>query len=81
MPTVWIPALLRDLTGGQETITVAGTTVRQVIENLDGRYPGVKDRLCAGDQLRPGVAVAVYPVRLLEREGKATLVQANLPVP
>lgn len=34
-------------------------------------------------QLRdtPGVCVTVYPVRLFPREGKPTLVQANLPVP
>ncbi len=56
---VWIPALLRDLTGGQETVRVQGGTVRQLIDALDQRYPGIKERLCAGDDLRPGVAVAV----------------------
>jgi molybdopterin converting factor small subunit len=57
--TVWIPPLLRDLTGGQETARVAGGTVRQVVEALDRLHPGVKERLCAGDELRPGIAVAV----------------------
>ncbi|MCI0459909.1 MAG: MoaD/ThiS family protein [Gemmataceae bacterium] len=56
---VWIPALLRDLTGGRETVRVQGGTVGQVIDALDRLYPGVKERLCAGDELRPGVAVAV----------------------
>ena len=59
MPNVWIPPLLRDLTGGQERITVPGETVRQVIENLEVRYPGVKGRLCDGDRLRSGLSVAV----------------------
>ena len=59
MPTVWIPALLRDLTGGQETVPVPGSTVREVIEALDRSFPGIKDRLCVADELRPGIAVAV----------------------
>lgn len=59
MPSVWIPSLLRDLTSGQETVTVPGSTVRQVIDNLERLYPGIKGRLCNEHGLRPGVAVAV----------------------
>jgi molybdopterin synthase sulfur carrier subunit len=59
MPTVWIPPLLRDLTGGQETVTVPGANVLQVIEALDRLYPGVKDRLCEGNGLHSGIAVVV----------------------
>ena len=57
--TVWIPSLLRDLTGGRATVRVDGQTVRQVIAALDRLYPGIKQRLCDGDTLRPGIAVAV----------------------
>ena len=35
MAVVWIPALLRSLTGGDRTATVAGATLREVINNLD----------------------------------------------
>jgi molybdopterin converting factor small subunit len=56
---VWIPSLLRDLTQGQETVRVPGGTVRQIIDALERRYPGIKDRLCQGGRLRPGIAVAV----------------------
>ncbi|HKM56554.1 MAG TPA: MoaD/ThiS family protein [Isosphaeraceae bacterium] len=59
MPQVWIPSLLRDLTGGQETLTVSGATVRQIIEELDRVYPGIKDRLCNANGVRPGIAVVV----------------------
>lgn len=59
MPDVWIPPLLRDLTCGQERITVPGETIRQVVGELDTRYAGIKDRLCEGDRLRPNIAVAV----------------------
>jgi molybdopterin synthase sulfur carrier subunit len=59
MPTVWVPALLRELTGGREVIAVPGGTVRDIIDNLDARYPGIRNRLCVGESLRPGMAVAV----------------------
>jgi molybdopterin synthase sulfur carrier subunit len=59
MPVVWVPSLLRDLTGGEDTLTVPGETVRQVIENLDARYPGIRERLCEQGALRPNIAVVV----------------------
>jgi molybdopterin converting factor small subunit len=51
--------MLRDLTRGQRLLSVDGNTVQQVIENLETSYPGIKERLCDGDQLRPSIAVVV----------------------
>ena len=59
MPIVWIPPLLRELTGGREKVTAPGATVRQVIEHLEETYPGLKARLCEEDRLRPTLAVVV----------------------
>lgn len=59
MATVWVPALLRDLTGGAERVQAAGATVREVIDSLEAQFPGVRARLCEGDSLRPGMAVVV----------------------
>ena len=59
MPVVWIPALLQPLAGGEEQVVVPGATVQEVIDNLDARYPGVKERLCTGGEMRPHIAVAV----------------------
>jgi sulfur-carrier protein len=59
MATAWIPSPLRDLTGGRDTVTVPGASVGQVIDALDRLHPGVKDRLCDTDGLRPGIAVVV----------------------
>lgn len=59
MPTVWIPPLLRDLTAGREMLPVAGTTVGEVIDALEQLYPGIRQRLCDGTNLRPGLAVFV----------------------
>lgn len=59
MPTVWIPSLLRDLTGGRETVTVPGRTVREIVEELEQAFPGMRQRLCDGPRLRPGMSVVV----------------------
>ena len=59
MPIVAIPSLLRKLTSGEESITVPGATIREVIDNLESRYPGMKARLCEEDRIKPGIAVYV----------------------
>ena len=59
MPRVFIPPPLRSLTGDEESVVVAGRNVRQVIENLDRMFPGIKARLLDGDQLKPELCVAV----------------------
>lgn len=50
---------MRDLTDGQESLTIPGETLRQVVNNLDRLYPGCKNRLCEDGQLRPSVTAAV----------------------
>lgn len=59
MSTVWIPSLMRDLTGGQAQVSVPGKTVGDVIAALDAVYPGIKDRLCKGDRLDLAITVSV----------------------
>ena len=59
MPTVVIPPLMRKLTNGEGNIMLPGTTIREVINNLDDRYPGMKERLCEENRLKPGIAVYI----------------------
>ena len=59
MALVYIPSLMRGLTNGQETVAVPGATLRQIIDNLDARYPGIKERLVLNDDLSPAISVAV----------------------
>jgi molybdopterin converting factor small subunit len=59
MPVVWIPPLLRNLSGGQESLVVPGSTVRELIDQLEMLCPGIKERLLQGGALRPGIAVVV----------------------
>lgn len=43
---VRIPTPLRTLTGGADEVAADGGTVAEVIENLETKHPGMKDRLC-----------------------------------
>ena len=45
MVTVRIPTPLRTLTGGEEQVQVPGATLREVIETLEKKHPGIRDRL------------------------------------
>ena len=57
MAEVWIPSYMRSLTGEREHVPIAASTVRQVVDGLDRDYPGIKEMLCDGDQIIPGIAV------------------------
>lgn len=59
MPKIFIPPLLRQFADGLEEVDVEGRNVREAIENLDLRFPGMADRLRQGDGLKPGLNVAV----------------------
>lgn len=45
MITMRIPTPLRTLTGGNEQVDVDGATVRDAIDALEKKCPGIKDRL------------------------------------
>jgi sulfur-carrier protein len=59
LPSVYIPSLMRDLTGGEEVVQVPSQTLRQLIEKLDERFPGLQDRLCDEDGIRSNIIVIV----------------------
>jgi molybdopterin converting factor small subunit len=50
---------MQDLTSGKVTVTATGTRVKEIIEDLEKLYPGLRERLVRGDRLRPDVAVTV----------------------
>ena len=59
MAVVFLPAMLRSLADDQESVQVEGETVREIIRQLDARYPGMADRLCDGSRLRPWLQIVV----------------------
>jgi molybdopterin synthase sulfur carrier subunit len=42
---VRIPTPLRTLTAGADEVTAAGNTLAEVIEDLERKHPGIRDRL------------------------------------
>ena len=68
--------LMRNLSAGRHRVEVEGATVRQVIENLDKQFPGMKERLLENGSLMPGISVIVdgqqSQLGLLERLEEAS---------
>lgn len=61
MPEVWLPPRLQRLAAGQQQIRVAGSTVRQVIDNLEALFPGLKAELydAEEDVVTLGISVII----------------------
>jgi molybdopterin synthase sulfur carrier subunit len=72
MAQVWLPSLLRDLSGGQTRVSVAGGTIGEVIDALDVAHPGIKARLLEKGRLNPTLQVLV--------DGKAAMLGLREPV-
>ena len=56
---VKIPTILRPYTDGQKSVTGAGSTVAEVVDDLERRHPGLRERLVDGADLRRFVNVYV----------------------
>jgi MoaD family protein len=57
--TVRIPAPLRPITGGASSIECSPGSVRELIDQLDARHPGFRDRVMEDGSLRRFVNVFV----------------------
>jgi hypothetical protein len=53
---------MRDLVGGAAKLEAHGSTVRELVIDIGRRYPELRERICDGDQFRPGLTVAVDDV-------------------
>ncbi len=71
MAKVFIPSLMQKLTAGQDILDINGATVREIIENLEQNYPGIKVRLVDKYKMKSNISVAVdgevSPLGLLEK--------------
>lgn len=76
MATVFIPSLMQNLTDGKHRVEIEGATVRQVVENLEAAFPGMKDRLVENNQIKLSISVAVdgevSPIGMLEKVGETS---------
>ncbi len=59
MTTVRIPPTLREQTGGERELAAEGDTVRDLLDDLMGRFPTLRQQLVEDDELAPFVNVYV----------------------
>jgi molybdopterin synthase sulfur carrier subunit len=57
--TVSIPTILRTHTGGEKAVEAKGGTVAEVIDDLESRHAGLKDRLISDGKLHRFVNIYV----------------------
>ncbi|MGH8869775.1 MAG: MoaD/ThiS family protein [Actinomycetes bacterium] len=73
MVTVRVPTILRTHTGGASEVSASGGTVAEVLETLDGDYPGIRGRVVdEGGSLRRFVNVYVGDEDVRFADGLAT---------
>ena len=59
MPRVHIPSMLRKHTEGLAEVEVEGNRIDAVIENLENRFPGIRNYLCREKDLKIELNVSV----------------------
>ena len=54
---VRIPTMLRVIAGGRESIAATGQSVGEVLDRIDSRFGGFKERVCDEEGIRKAVSV------------------------
>jgi molybdopterin converting factor small subunit len=75
MSVVRIPPTLRDQVGGERQVEAEGSTVRDLLDDLMSRFPGLRPQLVEDDDLAPFVNVYVEGEDVRTREGIDTEVR------
>ncbi|RZQ59333.1 MoaD/ThiS family protein [Amycolatopsis suaedae] len=57
--TVFIPTILRTHTGGEKSVEASGSTVAQVIDDIESRHGGIKARVVKEEKLHRFINVYV----------------------
>ncbi len=57
--TVRVPTILRPLTDGQKHVEGTGSTLQELLDDLDGRHVGLQERVVEDGKLRRFVNVYV----------------------
>jgi molybdopterin synthase sulfur carrier subunit len=75
MTTVRIPPTLRAETGGESSIPAMGETVRELLDDLTGRFPALRERIYPEGELARFVNVYVEGEDVRTQEGLETPVR------
>ena len=77
MTKVRIPPTLRTETGGAREVEVEGDTVREVLDDLASRFPGLRAQIYADGDIAPFVNVYVGGEDVRTLDGLDTAVEAG----
>ena len=77
MPLVRIPTPLRTLTGSKDEVEATGATVGELLEDLERRHPGIRDRLLDEKGVRRFVNIFVGDEDIRFLEGLKTELKAT----
>ncbi len=77
MATVRIPTPLRTLTGGADEVSADGATVRALIDALEQKHPGLRDRLLDEKGVRRFVNIYLGEEDIRFLDGLDTAVKAD----
>jgi sulfur-carrier protein len=72
--TIRIPPTLREETEGQATLEASGDTVREVLDDVAGRFPALRERIYANGDLAGFVNVYADGEDVRTRDGLETTV-------
>jgi molybdopterin synthase sulfur carrier subunit len=73
---VRIPTPLQQLTGSRAEVEGAGSTLRELIDDLERQFPGIRERICDGEgKLRRFVNVFVNQEDVRFKEGEGTKIK------
>ena len=75
MTIVRIPPTLRDETGGQAALQARGETVRELLDDLAGRFPALRERIYTDGELAQFVNVYVEGEDVRTQDGLDTSVE------
>ncbi len=77
MATVRIPTPLRTLTGGKDEVEASGGTIAELVENLESKHPGIRDRLLDEKGVRRFINIFVGDEDIRFLEGLKTELKGN----
>lgn len=75
--TIRIPTPLRTLTAGEEQISVEGSTIREALDDLERKHPGMRDRLLDEKGVRRFVNLYVGEEDIRFLDGLATALKGG----
>lgn len=77
MATIRLAPVLRSSVGGSKQVSAEGNTLTEVLADLYGRFPGLKDQIQPGQELSKFVNVYVNDQDVRYLKGLETPVGAN----